>query len=602
MATTKSLATLVIDVTANNTKLIGELNKANGHLDGFAKTAESAGRLVKVAFAAATTGMFANMVKESVDVADRMGKLSQRLGIATEALSEYKHVAELSGVPFNTLTMGLQRMTRRVSEAAAGTGEAKKALAELGISAQRLNQLAPDQQFEVLADALADVSNEGDRVRLAMKFFDSEGVALVQTMGQGADGIRNMREEARKLGLTLSNEDAMAAAQFNDQMTRAQATLNALAKEIALNSVTAFNTLAEAFSAAGEQATDSAPDLSQIQDIIKGAGASAFVAFNSVQALSEGIVSLGFAVSQVLSGNFSGALSELEIGFERMQSQIDEAIEGVDRLFNVTGQFGGEEGEPGEGNGIASIFAPTVQDVKAVPGEETEDPLKRILGGDPDEVLERLNSQLMTEEEQIINSYVQRQETINAFLKNREGFEGEHHKLTLKNAQKFQKDMEKAQKNHNKQTWTEDQKLQRNTLSATASFFGVMAKENKAFAIGQALINTYLGVSQSLAAYPMPIAAVMAATHLAAGLQNLQAIKSGGGAGGGSATGGGVPSIPEISGTDDFAEAAEEAPTQKVVTIAVQGVDDDALLTKSQLRQVVDQINEEASANVRINI
>lgn len=49
---------------------------------------------------------------------------------------------------------------------------------------------------------------------------------------------------------------------------------------------------------------------------------------------------------------------------------------------------------------------------------------------------------------------------------------------------------------------------------------------NKAAGISTAIINTYKGVSESLAAYPMPLAAVMAAAHLAAGLAQVSSIKS----------------------------------------------------------------------------
>lgn len=604
-----TLATLAIDLTANSAQMVGELNKANKNLDGFAQSAETAGRVIKTAFVAATTGMFANMVKESVDAADRMGKLSQRLGASTEALSELQHVADLSGVSFNTMTMGLQRMTRRVSEAANGTGEAKKALEELGMSAQSLNQLAPEKQFEVIADALAGVSNEGDRVRLAMKFFDSEGVALVQTMGDGAEGIRKMREEARRLGLTLSQEGADAAAAFNDEVTRAQATLNGLAKEIAINSVTAFNTLTEAFGAVGDQAADSAPDLSGIQDIIKGAGAAAFVAFNTVQALSEGIVSLGFAVAEVLSGNFSNALSELEVGFERMKGQLDEALEGVDRLYNVSGQFPGGDGEGGEAPSPFAAIAPNiVQDTPAGEGGEDVDPLKRILGSNPDEVLERLESQLMTEEESIVNAYTRRQQILNDHLAQNEDFEAKHRKLTLKNLAKFQKDYENAQKKGNKGEEQTAEQHFRSILAGTIGHNEAIQKIQAAFAIKDALVNAYRGISLSLASYPMPQAAVFAAAHAGVAFANISNLRSvisgsGGGGGGGSSISATVPALDTTdTTTETFGAEAEEAPVQKVVTIAVEGVDDDALLTKNQLRQVVDQINEEASANVRINV
>lgn len=598
-----TLASLAIDLTANSAKMVTELQKANGHLNGFAKTAETAGKVAKVAFVAATTGMFANMVKESVDAADRIGKLSQRLGISTEALSEFQHVAELSGVSFNTMTMGLQRMTRRLAEAGAtGKGEAVPALQELGISAQKIAQLAPEQQFEIIADALSKLSNEGDRVRLAMKFFDSEGVALVQTMGQGAEGIRAMREEAQKLGLSLSSQETKAAADFNDQMTRAQGTLNALAKEVAINSVTAFNSLTEAFNAVSNEAGAGAPDLEQIQDIIKGAGAAAFVGFNGLQAMAEGIVALTFAVSEALSGNFSGAATELEEGFRRMNAQITEAIEGVDKLYNFSGgEGGGDEGPTGSRDAV-KVKAPVIEDVSN--SDEKENPLKRILGDDPEKVLENLEKQFMSEEELLTANYEKTKADLEAYAKFDAKNAARYEDLKLKNYEKYLKEKERLKKQSNQSIWTEDQKLQRQTLSATAAFFGVMAQENKDFAIAQALINTYLGVSESLAAYPMPVAAIMAATHLAAGIQNVNAIRSSASGSPARLSSGSATTIgttTTVDGTETFIEQTSTFVPENTLNVNLN-IDDEALLTKNQLRQIIDQINEAEESNVRINI
>jgi hypothetical protein len=147
--------------------------------------------------------------------------MSNRIGASTEALSEYKFVAEQSNIEFRTLTMGWQRMTRRVSEAAKGFGEAKGALLELGLSAEHLNTLAPEDQFEIIADSINGLTNQADKVRLSMKLFDSEGVSLVQTMTEGSAGIREMRKEARDMGLTISRDAAESMATLSDNVGRA---------------------------------------------------------------------------------------------------------------------------------------------------------------------------------------------------------------------------------------------------------------------------------------------------------------------------------------------------------------------------------------------
>lgn len=160
------------------------------------------------------------VIRGTLNAIDKLDKLRQRLGVSTEAMSELEHVANLSGVSFETFTMGIQRMTRRIAEAAQGTGEAKSAIAELGLEAGQLARMAPDQQFEALADAIASIEQPADRVRLAMKLFDSEGVALLQTMEKGASGIKAMREEAKRLGISLSQDQVNAAVMAKDAMTR----------------------------------------------------------------------------------------------------------------------------------------------------------------------------------------------------------------------------------------------------------------------------------------------------------------------------------------------------------------------------------------------
>ena len=144
---------------------------------------------------------------------DEVQKLSQRIGASTEALSEYRHVANLTGVTFRELAIGWQRQTRRIAEAAQGTGEAKNALRELNVSVKDLARLRPEQQFEVLADAISGVAEESDRVRLAQKLWDSEGVKLLQTVQAGSAGLREMREEARQLGPKLAGVPGVAEVQ-----------------------------------------------------------------------------------------------------------------------------------------------------------------------------------------------------------------------------------------------------------------------------------------------------------------------------------------------------------------------------------------------------
>ena len=219
----------------------------------------------KLAMAGLATGVVAvgaAILKVTRDVArhnDEIAKMSSRIGASTEALSQYEFVANRSGVEFRTLTMGWQRMTRRISEAAQGMGEARGALKELNLSAAALNKLAPEDQFEAIADAMQGVNGQADKVRLSMKLFDSEGVALVQTMAAGAKGIEELRKKADQMGLTVTAEMARQAEGYEDAVTNLTAAFDGLGQKLAKDVIPLLTQVLEGIAEAMEIRADAPP-------------------------------------------------------------------------------------------------------------------------------------------------------------------------------------------------------------------------------------------------------------------------------------------------------------------------------------------------------
>jgi len=196
------------------------------------------------------------LVKQQMAAVDAAAKWSDRLGMGTEALIGLQHAAELSGVAVNQVNLAFQRMTRRVAEAAQGTGESQAALKELGLDATALAGQSPDQTFLAIADALGDVTSQSDRVRLAFKLFDSEGVAMVNLLKAGRVGILAMMQDAEDLGLTLSRLDAAQIEAANDALTRAKAATQGLARQIALDLAPYVAGLADQFTTAATSGQD----------------------------------------------------------------------------------------------------------------------------------------------------------------------------------------------------------------------------------------------------------------------------------------------------------------------------------------------------------
>ncbi len=222
-------------------------------------------------------------IKAILDASDKIDKFSLRLGISTNELTSLNYAAEQSGNTFEQLSMGLQRMTRRVAEAANGTGEAKDALAELKINAQELNQLSPDKQFRRITEALEGVTSQSDKVRLAFKLFDSEGVGLIQTMEGGVKALDKMGRKFEWLGGVVDKQAHDDLADLNDAWHDVTVSLTGIAKHV-------LTLLAPAFELALKGITHITAGIAKMVRWVRIFGNMARATFSNMQRL-VGIIS-----------------------------------------------------------------------------------------------------------------------------------------------------------------------------------------------------------------------------------------------------------------------------------------------------------------------
>jgi hypothetical protein len=138
--------------------------KASGGLKGLGRQAELLRTGIRTLGGAlagvATVGGLAGLVDRSISAADASGETADTIGVGVEALQELRFAAKASGVEQQTLDMALQRFVRRVAEAANGTGEAKDALAKMGIALR--DQSGNLRRSE---DLLGDIADAFTRVR-----------------------------------------------------------------------------------------------------------------------------------------------------------------------------------------------------------------------------------------------------------------------------------------------------------------------------------------------------------------------------------------------------------------------------------------------------
>tara|TARA_R110000796_G_scaffold61714_3_gene142713 strand:+ start:1621 stop:3471 length:1851 start_codon:yes stop_codon:yes gene_type:complete len=225
-------------------KTKGAFGGVNAALNKLAGTASKAGKAVALLGTVAAASFVAITVS-NLKAIDSLAKTAKKIGTTTESLSALRFAANISGVEITTLDMALQRFTRRLAEAAKGTGEAKGALKELNIDAKELMKLPLDEQMLVLSDRFENVKSSADKVRLAMKLFDSEGVALVNTLALGADGMKELMQEAATLGLVMSSDAAEGVERANDAFTKLLSLFTGMGRQMTAGLAPAIEAIAD---------------------------------------------------------------------------------------------------------------------------------------------------------------------------------------------------------------------------------------------------------------------------------------------------------------------------------------------------------------------
>lgn len=252
------VSTLTIDLVTNTAKFVSGLNKARKRSKSFAKTISLGFTQAAVAAGVLTTALNV-LVSSSRRQVDQQVKMASRLGLTQAALAGLTLAAEQTGITQQNLQLALQRSTRRIAEAAQGTGEAVKALDELGVSAKELSQLTPDKQFIALAKAFENVTSQSDKVRLGFKLFDSEGVGLVNTLKLGAKGIQEMADRAKELGIVMTDNQTKAIADSSDAINIMTTSFQGLGNQLAAAFAPSVVRSSQAITNMTTRVTDSIP-------------------------------------------------------------------------------------------------------------------------------------------------------------------------------------------------------------------------------------------------------------------------------------------------------------------------------------------------------
>lgn len=348
-----SLGSFSVEVLANIAQFQSDLGKAQAIADRRARelqrTFQNAGRMIGGALATVGVALsgraLGDWVKDAIDAADRANDLSIRLGVTTEQLSRLSVGAKLSGTSIEALQGGIGKLVKAQADAARGSKEQADLFQALGVSVKDVegNLRGSDEMLRELADRFQELGDGPERTALALKLFGRAGAELIPLLAEGSKGLAEFDELADRLGVTISKDTALAAAEFNDNLDKLQLASQGLAMQVAEELLPGLIELTESF-------VDIVADGSLARDIVEGVGEAAEAAgfaFEFATGLAsdfidkmEWIIQHGAEAAKYLAMNNPAMRAGMAIGNAHLAARAD---------WGTAGAIGGDMSRLGAG-------------------------------------------------------------------------------------------------------------------------------------------------------------------------------------------------------------------------------------------------------------
>lgn len=344
------------------------------NLDGLSSAASGIGSLLSFAVPAISVAGIAGLVKSTIDAQDELAKLSQRTGVAVETLAGLQHAADLSGTEVEVLGKGVRKFSVIINEAAAGNKTYQDNLAQLGLKWQDLRKLAPEQQFYRLADAVARLSKE-DRAAAVAGLLGDKMSKLVPLLSDGADGLRQMVEEGKRLN-PVTEESARQAEIFNDNLDR-------LKKEAGQAAISLTVDLLPSLSDTAKAMEDLARSGHGVQAILRGIAGIGKIPFDLIfgdikpaETAQQRIAELRQEISQLERNKASSGGKLLQKIFGTPEG-IDRQILVLKNQIAALEKFGDQIYKPKPGKTAKDEYTPSLKTIGS--SARASDPLASLL-------------------------------------------------------------------------------------------------------------------------------------------------------------------------------------------------------------------------------
>jgi hypothetical protein len=219
-------------------------------------------RTAGIAIGAASAATF-GLASSTASLGDEVAKQAGNLGFGIEAYQELRYAAERSGVSIETFDSSMVAFTKRLGEAAQGTGQAGDALDALGLSAEDLIDMEPAAALGLIADRMKGIESPAERAAIASDLFSRRGVRMTNMLGDGSEALAQLRRDAQATGYVLSEEATRDAEAFQDSMLDAKLSVGGLKNIIGAELMPVVTTAMDDFGAFMRDNRDEVEDFAE---------------------------------------------------------------------------------------------------------------------------------------------------------------------------------------------------------------------------------------------------------------------------------------------------------------------------------------------------
>lgn len=155
-------------------------------------------------------------VAAAMSIGSELTDVSDRTGVATDALSALQAVAEDTGASLNDVEAAMRGLSKFTMQVAKGSKQAAQVLNMLGINADQFANSDAMGKLSLLADALAQIKDPAMQSALAMAVLGKSGTKLLPMLKDGSAGLQKMIDDMQRLGVVFDKDGIKKA----DEMER----------------------------------------------------------------------------------------------------------------------------------------------------------------------------------------------------------------------------------------------------------------------------------------------------------------------------------------------------------------------------------------------